>query len=109
MYNQTLHGLHKYCGNRQCKHPFTKESFQGYLPKTVVEVYVVMRCSKCNDVFAITMPTAYAKSYHSSLPKRSKSENGPITMQELMSMKKKLQSLNNLDELKAYYAENEQS
>ena len=101
MYNQTLHGIHTYCGNRQCKHPFTKDSFLGYLPKSETTVYVVMKCAKCNDVFAISMATSYAKTYYMHLPRRNKSDNGPITLHEIYNVKKKLHTLNGFDDLQS--------
>ena len=53
MFHQTIVGKPKCCLNRNCRSPFYKESHLGWLPKSEVEVYTIMRCPKCKDTFAV--------------------------------------------------------
>lgn len=102
MYHQTIVGKPKNCLNRTCKHPFTKESHLGWLPKSEVEVFAVMRCTKCKDTFAVVQLISMAHEYRTSLPKEitQASSLGPISKKEVNNFRKKLETK---DALKTLY------
>ena len=102
MYHQTIVGKPKNCLNRTCKHPFCKESHLGWLPKSEIEVFAVMRCVKCKDTFAVVQLISMAEEYKSNLPSDpSKVKlNGPISKKEISLMRKKL---DNKDSFKGLY------
>ena len=93
MHHQTIVGRPKKCLNRNCRHPFFKESHLGWLPKSEVEIYSVMRCLKCKDTFAVVQLISMAHDYRTSLPKDPAQLQGkePITKHELISVQKKLE------------------
>jgi hypothetical protein len=93
MHHQTIVGRPKKCLNRNCRHPFFKESHLGWLPKSEVEIYSVMRCLKCKDTFAVVQLISMAHDYRTLLPKDTTQFQGkePITKHELMSVQKKLE------------------
>ena len=100
MFHQTIVGKPKHCLNRNCKHPFFKESHLGWLPKSEVEVYAIMRCPKCKDTFAVVQLISMVHEYKQNLP-LDPSQSAPtslITKKEISIMRKKLQ---NKDSLKA--------
>lgn len=101
MFHQTIVGKPKQCLNRICKHPFFLESHLGWLPKSEVEVYAIMRCSKCKDTFAVVQLISMAHDYKTSLPKdpAQNSPTGPITKNEILSFRKKLDSKDSLNTL----------
>ena len=68
MFHQTIVGKPKHCLNRNCKHPFFKESHLGWLPKSEVEVYTIMRCLACKDTFAVIQLISMAHEYKEKLP-----------------------------------------
>jgi hypothetical protein len=101
MFHQTIVGKPKHCLNRNCKTPFFKESHLGWLPKSEVEVYAIMRCPKCKDTFAVVQLISMAHDYKSALP-RDNSQlplSGPISKNELSTFKKKLESKDSLKSL----------
>lgn len=101
MYHQTIVGKPKKCLNRNCKHPFCKESHLGWMVKSEIQVYAIMRCSKCKDTFAVVQLMSMANEYKESLPKDStqNSGQGPISKTEIALMRKKLESKDSLKEL----------
>lgn len=92
MFHQTIVGKPKHCLNRNCKHPFSSDSHLGWLPKSEVEVYAIMRCLKCKDTFAVVQLNSMAQDYKQALPKDSSqaSNINPISSKEISSFKKKL-------------------
>jgi len=46
MFHQTIVGKPKCCLNRNCKSQFFKTSHLGWLPKSEVEVYAIMKMLK---------------------------------------------------------------
>ena len=102
MFHQTIVGKPKCCLNRTCKSPFFRESHLGWLPKSEVEVYTIMRCIKCKDTFAVVQLISMAQDYTQSLPKDPSqiSPSGPITKNEMLAFRKKL---DNKDSLKNLY------
>jgi hypothetical protein len=101
MFHQTIVGKPKFCLNRNCKTPFTKNSHLGWLPKSEIEVCAIMRCQKCKDTFAVVQLMSMAHDYRNDLPKdESKlSPKGPITKKETLEFKKKLENKESLKEL----------
>jgi hypothetical protein len=105
MHHQTIVGRPKKCLNRNCRHPFFKESHLGWLPKSEVEIYSVMRCLKCKDTFAVVQLISMAHDYRTLLPKDPSQLQGkePITKHELMSVQKKLEENDVLQSLMEGY------
>jgi hypothetical protein len=101
MFHQTIVGKPKQCLNRICKHPFFLESHLGWLPKSEVEVYAIMRCSKCKDTFAVVQLISMAQEYKAALPKDPMQVpvSGPISKKEISSFKKKLDHKDSLKSL----------
>ena len=101
MFHQTIVGKPKCCLNRNCKSQFSKTSHLGWLPKSEVEVYAIMRCPKCKDTFAVVQLISMAHDYKASLPtdENSKSATGPITKKETLNFRKKLENKDALKEL----------
>jgi hypothetical protein len=105
MHHQTIVGKPKNCLNRTCKHPFFRESHLGWLPKSEVEIYAVMRCVKCKDTFAVVQLISMAHEYKSSLyrdPSMINSEK-PITKNEIKNMQKRLEESDVLHSLMEGY------
>ena len=92
MRTQTIVGKPKSCLNRNCRAPFYKESHLGWLPKSEVEAYTIMRCPKCKDTFAVIQLMSMVYEYKSSLPKDPNNEFVPssITSSEINNFRKKL-------------------
>ena len=102
MFNQTIFGMPRCCPNRLCRHPFYQESHLGWLPKSEVEAYAIMRCAQCHDTFAIVQLMSMVHEYKERLPKEaSKAEgfDGPITLSEMNRFRKKLENPNALSSL----------
>jgi hypothetical protein len=101
MFHQTVVGKPKNCLNRNCKHPFSKDSHLGWIPKSEVEVYSVMRCLKCKDTFAVVQLNSMAHDYRNNLPNNSSNQisTSPITKKETVSFRKKLEDKDVLKEL----------
>ena len=43
------------CPNRNCKAIFYKDSHKGWLPKSEIEIFAIMRCPVCKDTFIVTV------------------------------------------------------
>ena len=101
MFHQTIVGKPKCCLNRNCKHPFYKESHLGWMPKSEVEVYAIMRCPKCKDTFAVVQLISMAEGYRSALPKDQTQipPTAPISKNEVLSIRKKLDGKDSLKTL----------
>jgi hypothetical protein len=95
MKQHTITGSPKRCLNRNCKEPFTKESHLGYLMRSELEVYAVMRCTKCKDTFTICQQIGNAYEYYELLPKDVKIsviQSKLITKEEIRKVRKHLES-----------------
>ena len=105
MHHQTIVGRPRKCLNRNCRHPFFKESHLGWLPKSEVEIYSVMRCLKCKDTFAVVQLISMAHDFRNSLPKdpAQLQAKEPITKHELMSVQKRLEDTDVLQSLMEGY------
>jgi hypothetical protein len=92
MRTQTIVGKPKSCLNRNCHHPFYKESHLGWLPKSEVEAYAIIRCPKCKDTFAVVQLMSMVYEYKNSLPKDPNNEFNPssISSTEINNFRKKL-------------------
>ena len=101
MFHQTIVGKPKCCLNRNCKHPFYKESHLGWMPKSEVEVYAIMRCPKCKDTFAVVQLISMAENYRAALPKDQSQipSPSPISKNEVVTMRKKLDNKDSLKTL----------
>ncbi len=99
MYHQTIVGKPKNCLNRNCKHPFTKESHLGWMPKSELEVLTIMRCAKCKDTFAVVQLISMADEYKENLPTNLSKTVGPISKKEVVMMRKRLENKDNLKNL----------
>jgi hypothetical protein len=66
-----------------------------------VEVYAIMRCSKCKDTFAVVQLISMAQEYKAALPKDPMQVpvSGPISKKEISSFKKKLDHKDSLKSL----------
>lgn len=103
MFNQTIFGMPRKCPNRTCRHPFYKESHLGWLPKSEVEAFAVMRCPKCKDTFMVVQLMSMVHEYKEKLPKDPKKAaiklEGPITLAEISRIRKRLETENPLPSL----------
>lgn len=108
MYHQTIVGKPKNCLNRICKHPFSKESHLGWMPKSEIEVLTVMRCMKCKDTFAVVQLISMADEYKNNLPSdiTKTNQSGPISKKEINLMRKRLETKDNLKNLFEGYKPN---
>lgn len=70
MYRSAVFGKPKNCPNRTCRANFYRDSHKGWLPKSELEVYAVMRCPSCRDTFCITQMINMVHEYKESLPVR---------------------------------------
>jgi hypothetical protein len=95
MRSQHISGTPRKCLNRNCTGVFTKESHLGYLPKSELEVYAVMRCPKCRDTFMVNQGMHMAHEYYERLPRdplHAKRNGLPITIEEMRQVNQKLNS-----------------
>lgn len=101
MYTNNIFGTPKTCPNRTCRAKLYKESHLGWMPKSAVEAYVVVRCQKCNDTFAIVQMYSDVHDYYEALPNnpRFMRPNSPISEKEQKYISKKLQDGNPLQNL----------
>lgn len=93
MFNQTIFGMPRCCLNRLCRHPFYRESHLGWMPKSEVEAYAIMRCPNCGDTFAVVQLMSMVHEYKERLPrdpKKAELRGGPITAKEINQMRKRL-------------------
>lgn len=72
MYTNNIFGTPKKCPNRVCRATLYKESHLGWMPKSAVEAYVIIKCPKCKDTFAISQMYSDVHDYYEALPKNPK-------------------------------------
>lgn len=75
MFRTVVFGQPSKCPNRNCKAVFYKDSHKGWLPKSELEVYAVMRCPACRDTFVIAQMLNQVHSYKEGLPERVVTNN----------------------------------
>ncbi len=71
MYRSIIYGDVKKCPNRNCRATFYRDSHKGWLPKSELEVYAVMRCPVCRDTFCVVQMIGMVHDYKESLPERA--------------------------------------
>lgn len=96
MYHQIIVGKPKNCLNRNCKTPFTRKSHLGWLPLNEKEALSIMRCPKCKDTFKVRQTYDMVYDYKNSLPVNNVTPSNPITKNEMLSFRKKLDSKDSL-------------
>lgn len=79
----------KKCINRNCKHVLTKDCVLGHLPFNAVSVQVMIKCSKCHDVFSVIQPIGVANDYYEELPTKDTSKT-ELTLHERFKFSKEL-------------------
>jgi hypothetical protein len=96
----SIFGYPKSCLNTNCKHPFTKRSHLGWLPKSYSEIVSVMRCNKCKSKFRICQYSSEAANYFDNLFDDSQERQaGPISFLEIDEVKQALSENNILESL----------
>lgn len=75
MYRHTIFGKIMKCPNRNCRSLFYNDSHKGWLPKSELEVFAIMRCPACRDTFKIAQMINQVHDYKASLPVREIIDN----------------------------------
>ena len=75
MFKSSVVGAPTKCPNRHCRSIFFKDSHKGWLPKSELEVYAVMRCPSCRDTFMVSQMINMVHEYKENLPERKKEKN----------------------------------
>lgn len=70
MYRSAVFGAPNKCPNRTCRSVFYKDCHKGWLPKSELEIYAVMRCPACRDTFCVTQMINMVHEYKQNLPIR---------------------------------------
>jgi hypothetical protein len=102
MFESYIYGFPKKCLNSNCKEPFTQKSHLGWLPKSAMEVYSIVRCSECKSKFKVSQPIEKSLEYFTSLPQdavvvnnKTITDDERINVQLLLDNKDVLDDLNN--------------
>lgn len=82
MFKSVTYGSPSKCPNRTCKAVFFKDCHLGWLPKSELEVYTVMKCKTCRDVFAIVQMIHMVHDYKKELPERQIEKNKIVLFTE---------------------------
>lgn len=75
MFRSVILGSPTKCPNRNCRSLFYKDSHKGWLPKSELEVYAVMRCPACRDTFLVSQMINMVHEYKENLPEREIPKN----------------------------------
>jgi hypothetical protein len=75
MFKSTVFGQPSKCPNRNCRTVFYSDSHLGWLPKSELEIYAVMRCTGCRDTFLVAQMLHQVHEYKELLPKRKRVPN----------------------------------
>ena len=75
MFKSVVFGQPNKCPNRNCRAVFYKDCHKGWLPKTELEVYAVMRCFSCRDTFLVAQMINMVHDYKEDLPEREIQKN----------------------------------
>ena len=75
MFRSVIFGEPRKCPNRNCKAIFYKDSHKGWLPKSEIEIFAIMRCPVCKDTFMIAQMLNQVHSYKENLPERDLPKN----------------------------------
>lgn len=98
MYTNNVFGTPKTCPNRTCRATLYKESHLGWMPKSAIEAYVIIKCHKCHDTFGIVQMYSDVHDYFEALPNNPKfiKPTNPISEKEHRYISKKLNEGNPL-------------
>jgi hypothetical protein len=101
MYTNNIFGTPKKCPTRKCRATLYKDCHLGWLPKSTVEAYAIIRCPKCQEIFAISQMYSDVHDYFESLPNNPKlvKPTSPISEKEHKYIKRKLDDTNILKSL----------
>jgi hypothetical protein len=83
MFKAVIYGKPIKCPNRICKALFYRDCHKGWLPKTELEIYAVMRCNSCRDTFLVTQMLSMVHEYKENLPIRE--DTGEVNKIELFT------------------------
>lgn len=75
MFKSVVYGQPTKCPNRNCRAIFYKDSHKGWLPKSELEIYAVMRCPVCKDTFLVSQMLNMVHDYKRNLPERTLVKN----------------------------------
>lgn len=75
MYKSVVYGQPSKCPNRNCRAVFYKDCHKGWLPKSELEIFAVMRCSVCRDTFLVSQMINMVHDYKHELPERMIEKN----------------------------------
>ena len=75
MFKSVVFGMPSKCPNRNCHAIFYKDCHKGWLPKSELEIFAIMRCSACRDTFAIAQMIHMVHEYKQNLPEREVVKN----------------------------------
>ena len=70
MFRSAIYGQPTKCPNRNCRAVFYKDCHKGWLPKSELEVYSVLRCTVCRDTFMVSQMINMVHEYKETLPER---------------------------------------
>jgi hypothetical protein len=70
MYRSVIFGQPTKCPNRNCRAIFYKDCHKGWLPKSELEVFAIMKCYVCRDVFMVSQMISMVHDYKQGLPER---------------------------------------
>jgi len=70
MFKSVIFGSPTKCPNRTCRAEFFQDCHLGWLPKSELEVYAVMKCVSCRDRFMVAQMINMVHDYKDGLPIR---------------------------------------
>ena len=75
MFKSVVFGAPTKCPNRTCRAEFFKDCHLGWLPKSELEVFAIMKCSSCRDRFMVAQMINMVHDYKENLPVRETPQN----------------------------------
>jgi hypothetical protein len=75
MFRSAVYGQPTRCVNRNCRAIFYRDCHKGWLPKSELEVYTIMKCHVCRDVFMVSQMINMVHEYKETLPEREPTPN----------------------------------
>jgi len=75
MFKSVIFGAPMKCPNRTCRADFWQDCHLGWLPKSELEVYAIMKCTICRDRFMVAQMVNMVHDYKASLPMRDLPKN----------------------------------
>jgi|APCry1669189534_1035231.scaffolds.fasta_scaffold14803_3 hypothetical protein len=83
MFKSSVFGMPQKCPNRNCRAEFFRDSHKGWLPKSELEVYAVMRCPSCRDTFMVAQMINMVHEYKENLPERKLPKNETVIFNDM--------------------------